>query len=86
MAKIKAFSSPFINSYAQMWKDYEFLYSPFKPIKHLKTVCASTQEFKNFSFSSREFSGKTLQSKLTEQNRSQNYQIYRSGSLYLFAV
>ena len=44
--------------------------------KHLSTVCASEKEFEKFSLGSREFSGKTVESKVTKQNRSLNYLIY----------
>ena len=42
----------------------------------MKTVCASTKEFEKNFLTNRDFSGKTVQFKVTEHNRSRNYLIY----------
>ena len=50
--------------------------TPTQTKKHPTTVCASQKEFEKFSLGSREFSGKTVESKVTKQNRSRNYLIF----------
>ena len=44
--------------------------------KHLTTVCASEKRVRKNSLGSKELSGKTVESKVTKQNRSQSYLIY----------
>ena len=70
MAKIKPVLSHSINLYADSWKDYEFFNNYSNQKTPDKSLCFR-KEIEKFSFRSREFSGKTVESTVTQKNRSQ---------------
>ena len=67
--KNKPFLSPSINLYADLWKDYE-LFNHHSNQKTPDNSLCYRKEFENFSLNSREFSGKTVESKVDQTNSS----------------